>query len=174
MRFRFSVRDSGIGISRGTISSLFSPFTQADGSTTRKFGGTGLGLAICKQLAQGMGGRIGVESEPGAGSTFWFTALLGYMDDAQSQTERRDLGGMRVLGLECHEAARLSLESDLKRWGVSAEMHGDPSHFVSALQRRRQDNDVILLDVDALDAVQNESAARAGRRWPRFWTNQYS
>jgi two-component system sensor histidine kinase/response regulator len=160
VRFRFCVRDSGIGISRSAISSLFSPFMQADGSTTRKYGGTGLGLAICKQLASGMGGRIGVESEPGTGSTFWFTALLGYVDDAQSQAVGRDLSGMRVLGLECHEAARLSRESDLELWGVSPEILGDPAHFVSALQERHQDNDVILLDVGALDAVQLELEAR--------------
>ena len=160
VRFRFSVRDSGIGISRSAIASLFSPFMQADGSTTRKYGGTGLGLAICKQLAEGMGGRVGVESEPGTGSTFWFTALLGYVDDAQSQAVRRNLSGMRVLGLECHEAARLSLESDLELWGVSPEMLGDPAQFVTALQERRQDNDVILLDFGALEAVQQELEAR--------------
>ncbi len=160
VRFRFSVRDSGVGIPRGTISSLFSPFVQADGSTTRKFGGTGLGLAICKQLATGMGGRIGVESEPGKGSTFWFTALLGYADEGRSPEVRGDLSGLRVLGLECHEAARLSLESDLQLWGVASEMLGEPAHFVSALQERRQDNEVILLDLGALDAVQQELATR--------------
>ena len=81
----FEVQDCGIGISPEQLVLLFTPFTQADSSTTRKFGGSGLGLAITKRLVEAMGGTVGANSEPGHGSTFWFTVRLGRVEDGKTQ-----------------------------------------------------------------------------------------
>jgi len=110
---RFSVSDTGIGLTDEQMSRLFQAFEQVDASTTRRYGGTGLGLAISRKLAQLMGGDVGVDSEVGAGSTFWFTAYLGKGDaNAQPQT-RPDLRGRRVLIIDDNAHAREVLSSML-------------------------------------------------------------
>ncbi|MDP2228231.1 MAG: PAS domain S-box protein, partial [Moraxellaceae bacterium] len=102
---RFEVSDHGIGIRAEEVARLFRSFEQADNSTTRKYGGTGLGLAISKKLVELAGGEVGVRSEPGEGSTFWFTMRFGVADNTQSPTVRIDtdtaaLNGARVLLVE--------------------------------------------------------------------------
>ena len=117
----FAVRDTGPGISRHTGARLFQPFTQADTSTTRQFGGTGLGLTIAKRLVEMMNGRIWFESEPGHGSTFFFTASLGVQPAkahaADSQTVSLP-AGLRVLVVDDNATNRLILREVLTRWGM--------------------------------------------------------
>jgi len=106
----FAVRDTGIGLSPEQMGRLFQSFSQADTSTSRRYGGTGLGLAISKSLAKLMGGEVGVESEPGVGSSFWFTARLGLgRGQARALLPRVDLRGRRVLVIEDNEHARAVL-----------------------------------------------------------------
>jgi two-component system sensor histidine kinase/response regulator len=104
---RFAIRDTGIGIAPEQRERLFQSFQQADASTTRKFGGTGLGLVISKHLAELMGGTVGVESEPGKGSTFWFTVRVGVNEvQPRDRVPRPDMRGCRVLVVDDNATAR--------------------------------------------------------------------
>jgi signal transduction histidine kinase/DNA-binding response OmpR family regulator len=119
--FRCAVSDTGIGIPPDRINRLFKSFSQVDASTTRQFGGTGLGLCICKQLAELMGGTIGVESEVGKGSTFWFTVTLGE-GDAVAAEQPPALSGLRVLVVEGNRTCRNVLRDQLLAAGAIANV----------------------------------------------------
>ena len=137
---RFTVSDTGIGIDAATRMRLFSPFTQADASTTRRFGGTGLGLSICRQLAELMGGRVGLDSEAGAGSTFHVDLPLAAATTPVVASEtgldaESDLTGLRMLVVEDNPVNMLIVDTLLKSWGVVVEQATDGSQAIAAVDR---------------------------------------
>ena len=121
---RFHVADTGIGIAPEVQEQIFDAFAQADSSTTRKYGGTGLGLAIARRLALLMGGDLGVESTPGQGSTFWFTARLASPHGAEGrlQPRRQDLQGLHVLIVDDNATNREILHNQVTAWGMHADL----------------------------------------------------
>jgi PAS domain S-box-containing protein len=146
---RISVRDTGIGIPPERIGVLFSPFTQMDSSTTRKYGGTGLGLAISKQLASLMGGRVGVESKVGAGSTFWFTAALE-KQPVDPEAQVGSFQGARVLIVDDHPDSRLFVSTLLTSWGCRCDETGDGAGALELMKtaaRSGQPYGVVMIDM---------------------------
>ena len=148
---RFSIKDTGIGIPATKQPLMFQKFTQADNSTTRKYGGTGLGLAISKELAQRMGGEIGLVSEEGHGSEFWFTVRLG----KQAQRERNlsplaDIRKAHVLVVDDNATNREVLIIQLASWGVRSEDVPDGATALQVLYRARDEGDpfpIAILDM---------------------------
>ncbi len=139
---RFSVKDTGIGITPEQQTKLFDKFSQADASTSRRYGGTGLGLVISKQLVEAMGGEIGLHSTPGAGSEFWFTVQLEKPDGSQADP-RGDvtLGGARILVVDDNATNREVLLAQLASWGARAEAAENGPAGLLALARARTAHD---------------------------------
>ena len=137
VRLRFLIEDTGIGIGLERQRKLFQPFTQGDSSTTRRYGGTGLGLAISKQLVEMMGGEIGLSSELGVGSTFWFTSRFERLPAGAFRSFLLPEGRSRprVLVAEGSAAAREMLHQQLSAWGLEHELASDAARALSALRR---------------------------------------
>ncbi len=151
----FTVRDTGIGITAEQQSRLFQPFTQADASTTRTHGGTGLGLVICKRIVDLMGGQIGVKSEPGRGSAFWFTVpLLKAIGDMVPA--RTDLHGARAMLMSTDQALLRRVSGHLSAWGVSFVQAGMPADALAKLRAAAGSDswayDFLVLDWGAMKA----------------------
>ena len=148
---RFSVRDSGPGLQQEQIDLLFSAFSQADNSITRRYGGSGLGLAICKQLTELMGGRIWIESEPGKGSTFIFTARLRPSENTQKFLPEsiEFFKGLRALVVDDNQAARDVLSAMLASFTIDVDTAVDGQSALASLEAAMQGGrpyDVVLLD----------------------------
>ena len=173
VELHFRVQDSGIGMSAEQCALLFQPFSQADSSTTRRYGGTGLGLAISSRLVAMMQGRIWVESEPGVGSRFHFTARFGLQRHPQPRRMLRadELRGLRVLVVDDNSAAREILATLCTGFGLAVELASDGQGAIRCVQQAeaaQQPFDLLLIDwkmplldgIDTLLALANLSLSR--------------
>ncbi|MBT4287591.1 MAG: PAS domain S-box protein, partial [Deltaproteobacteria bacterium] len=145
---RFTVRDTGIGMTEEQIRKLFQSFSQADTSTTRKFGGTGLGLTISKRLVEMMKGEIWVESEPGKGSSFIFTAEFKYQT-ARKETNlalAEELKGLNVLVVDDNETSRLIFKEILESFNFKVELAFTGGKAIDALTASKTPYDLIIMD----------------------------
>jgi two-component system, sensor histidine kinase and response regulator len=162
VKLRFSVRDTGIGMTQDQQAKLFQPFTQADSSTTRKYGGTGLGLTISKQLVNLMGGEISLESKPGAGSTFAFILPLGL----QSQNLNTDqivpaaIRNLQVLVVDDNPEAEELLQQMLQEMSFQVTITGSGRAALKELENRDRSYDLVLLDWRMPDMDGFETARR--------------
>ncbi len=169
---RIEVEDTGLGIPAATLARLFKPFTQADDSTTRRFGGTGLGLSICQELAKLMGGRVGADSREGQGSLFWVELPLpalprSYTPSAVQPADdpAAAMAGLRVLIAEDNTVNMMIAVALLERWGLDVVQALDGREAVAAVQRAAAGGrpfDAVLMDVQ-MPEMSGHEATRALR-----------
>ncbi len=174
-KVRFSIIDQGIGISEVAQKSLFEEFSQADRSTTRKFGGTGLGLAICKRLTELMGGKIGVDSELGEGSTFWCEMPFGSSGNLIEDRKVNDLSDLSVLTVSGSENYQSICSAYLKHWNAEVEPINNKDKLLNiALQAKenRVPLDIIVFpdanDHEAFKQLREDFSAAGLSPYPRF------
>lgn len=151
VRLRFAVSDTGIGVPAEKQQLIFDAFSQADASTTRKYGGSGLGLAISSRIVKLMGGKIWVSSKAGEGATFYFTAALqaARRPGEPAQTRQPDLAGVRVLVVEDNASYRIILEQVIKTWGIDVAVSGSTSEALRRLHeatRQQKPYQLVLAD----------------------------
>ena len=149
VQLKFSVRDTGIGMTPAQSAKLFTPFTQADMSTTRKHGGTGLGLTICRRLVELMGGRIWLESEPGVGTTFYFTVWLGVSEATSSgKIVPEKLSRLRALVVDDNSAAREILQEQLSALASRVDVVASGKEAIASIQQHdaAEPYDIIFMD----------------------------
>jgi PAS domain S-box-containing protein len=159
---QFSVSDTGIGISEEQQRNLFKQFSQADSSTTRKFGGTGLGLVISKRLTEAMGGDIWVESTPGVGSTFHFTVRLGLPEFVAEVVQQPQLGQLRVLVVDDHEVSKRLLGKVIRQFGFSVIEADSGSAAIEYLSQPGVPIDLVFMDwwMPGMDGIETIQAIR--------------
>jgi len=165
---RFSVQDTGIGIPHERQAAIFERFTQVDGSITRYYGGSGLGLTISKQLVEAMGGQIGLDSEPGVGSTFWFVLALekqppARIDTAPLRFEPVEVRGLHILGVDDNATNRMILSKMVEGFGCAietAESGPQALEMIRSAARTGNPYQVVLLDMQ-MPGMDGEQAARA-------------
>ena len=173
----FSVADTGIGIPADKQESVFEAFVQGDSSTTRQYGGTGLGLAISSQLVQIMSGRIWVQSKPGQGSTFHFTARLGLPKTSEARPapgRRANLRGVRVLAVDDNQTSLRILEEMLANWRMKPTLAGDGPSAWTALQKAAEAGKhfpLAIIDVQ-MPGLDGFGLAERIRRNPRLSKTQ--
>jgi len=188
VQLRFEIQDTGIGMDRQQTEKLFQAFSQADTSTTRKYGGTGLGLVISNKLVERMGGKLEVESTPGQGSIFYFELTLPVNGQAPAHLESPAIHGARVLVADDHATARIVLREILESWQIKVVEAGSGQTALAAIVAADQAGtpfDFILMDwkmpgeMDGLDVIQRlhqlrEEGLLTGTEAPVFIVSAYS